>query len=128
MSAHPRPQLLQEQGVTIVAFGDGFKTINEDHVPDAGEVLVKATEQDPPLLVIDLDGVEFFSSSFIEVLFRVWNRLKKRHGHFALCNLFPYCKEVLKITNLHTLWKICGTRAEAIAWLQQQGSGAPPAA
>lgn len=122
MSTHPRPHLLVEDGVTVVLFGDALKTINEDYLSDIGEVMLQAAEADPPQVVVDMSGVQFFSSSFIEVIFRLWNRLNKRQGRFALCNLFPYCVEVLKITNLHTLWKICGTRADAIAWVKQ-----PPA-
>jgi anti-anti-sigma factor len=119
MSAHPRPKLKQEQGVTIVTFGDAFKTIHEDYLPDVGEVLMQAADLDPPLVVIDLNGVEFFSSSFIEILFRLWNKLNKRGGRFVLCDLFPYCREVLKITNLQTLWTICDTRADAVAEVQR---------
>jgi anti-sigma B factor antagonist len=117
MSAHPRPQLSQEQGVTIVTFGAAFKTIQEEYLPSVGEVLVQTADRDPPLVAIDLAGVEFFSSSFIEQLFRLWNRLNKKQGRFVLCCLHPYCREVLKITNLQSLWKLCDTREAAIAEL-----------
>lgn len=118
MSAHPRPQVKQEQGVTIVTFGGAFKTMHEEYLPDVGETLMQAADLDPPLVALDLSGVEFFSSSFIEILFRLWNKVNKRKGRFVLCDLHPYCREVLKITHLQTLWKIFDTRAAAIAELQ----------
>lgn len=104
--------------MTIVTFGSAFKTVHEDYLLEVGETLMQAADLDPPLLVLDLQGVEFFSSSFIEILFRLWNRVNKRKGRFVLCELYPYCREILKITHLQTLWKICDTRAQAIAELQ----------
>ena len=114
MSSEQQPQIIAEDGVTIVSFANTVKMINEDYVAVATAAMLEAAERDPPLLVVDLDGIEFFSSSFIEALFRTWNRMKKRSGRFAICNLYPYCLEVLEITNLHSLWTICNTRQEAI--------------
>ncbi|MFV0442942.1 MAG: STAS domain-containing protein [Planctomycetaceae bacterium] len=108
--------------MTVVVFGPEFKTINEDLVPSSGEAMMQAAEMDPPLVVVDLDGVEFFSSSFIEMLFRLWSRLNKREGRFALATLSPNCREILEVTNLQRLWKVCPTRMEAIVWLKS-----PPA-
>ena len=75
-------------------------------------------DAEPPLVVLDLTHVEFFSSSFIELMFRLLKRLKSRGGKLAICNLHPYCREVLEITNLHTLWPLADTREEAITELK----------
>ena len=118
MSPHPQPVLTQQEGVTVITLDPPIKAINEDVLGDISPVLLKAAEADPPLVVMDLAGVDFFSSSFIELMFRIWNRLKNRHGRFAICNLHPYCREVIEITNLHTLWTLSDTRPEAIAALK----------
>lgn len=118
MSSDREPRILTEQGVTVITFDATVKMINEDVVNEAGPVFLEAAECNPPLVVVDLEGIEFFSSSFIEVLFRLWSRLNKRSGQFAVCNLFPYCREVLQITNLDSLWTLCDSRAEAIAALK----------
>jgi anti-anti-sigma factor len=108
----------QTEGVTILAFDPPVKTMDEATLGQYTEALLKAGDADPPFVVLDLDGTEFFSSSFIEVMFRIWNRLKARAGRFAICGLHPYCQQVLEITNLHRIWPLTKTRAEAIARLK----------
>ncbi len=118
MSVYPRPKVAQEDGVIVVTFGSDFKTVHEEYLPGVGEVLMQAAEMDPPLVLIDMAGVEFFSSSFIEILFRLWNRLNKRQGRFVLCEMHPFCRDVLKITNLQSLWTICDSHESALAELR----------
>ena len=74
---------------------------------------------DPPRMALDLSEVRFFGSSFIELVFRVWKRLKERGGAMVLCCLHPYCAEVLRVTKLDTLWPSCSTHEEAAAKLAQ---------
>jgi anti-anti-sigma factor len=70
-------------------------------------------------LVIDLSYTEFFGSSFIEVLFRLANRVTKRDkGRFAIAGLRPYCAEVLSVTHLDELWSTYETTEEAVADLK----------
>jgi len=93
--------------------------IDESVLPLLDKALLAAAEQGQPLLTLDLQGTEFFSSSFIELLFRIWNRIKAREGRFAICNLHPYCRQVLEITNLHRIWLLVGSRADAVHALKQ---------
>jgi anti-sigma B factor antagonist len=107
--------------VTIVSFGPEPLSITEDIIADVSEILLEATHCTPPKLVVDLEHVEFFSSTFIETLFRVWNRMKaQERGAFALCNLHPYCLEILTITNLHTVWNIYDSREAALAAMSEE--------
>jgi anti-anti-sigma regulatory factor len=63
-------------------------------------------------------ATEFFGSSFIEVLFRVWKRLNTQpHPKFAISGLQEYCREVLEVTHLDSLWPLYATRDEAVAAL-----------
>ena len=58
---------------------------------------------------------KFFGSSFIEVMFSLWTRLNSRPGaKFALAGVAPYCKEVLTITHLDTLWQLHPSVPDAI--------------
>lgn len=103
------------EGVRVISFGPDMLNIREDVIPDVTAHLLEASQAEPPRLVVDMSHVEFFSSSFIEVLFQVWNRIKSRDGgRFALCCLHPYCCEILTITNLHTVWSLYETREEAV--------------
>lgn len=104
--------------MTVVAFGADLANITEDRIALISEVIMEAAEADPPRVVLDLKGVEFFSSSFIEVVFRLWNRLQRRpEGRLALSGLTKYCREVLDITNLDELWEIFPDRSSAVAAL-----------
>ncbi len=117
MPADGRPEILQQDGVTIVVFGREFDRITEDRIPAATQSLLSATETptSPPRVVVDLSHTSFFGSSFIEALFRAWNRVHvKPGGRFVLCGLNPYCAEILQITNLDQLWRMYPTREEAI--------------
>jgi anti-sigma B factor antagonist len=104
---HGRPEVIKQDGVTVVVFGRELKNITEDRIPAVSEAMLEAGDADPPRVALDLTRVEFFSSSFIEVVFRLWNRLNRSpDGRLALCGLTQYCREVLEVTNLDELWTI----------------------
>ncbi|MBX3441272.1 MAG: STAS domain-containing protein [Planctomyces sp.] len=120
--SHPtpsKPETIVLDGVTQVVFGPDYRMITEELIPAATEALLQAASPPTMRLVIDLRQTEFFGSSFIEILFRVWKRLKERNGRFALLNSNPYCLEVLKVTHLDSLWPICDALEEAVAATKQ---------
>lgn len=114
MSSDSKLTLTRVENATFVEFDPSLKAISEPELDGIRVALLEAGEVEPPLVALDLEHVEFFSSSFIELMFRLWNRLKARGGRFAMCNMQPYCKEVIEITNLHKLWPICDSREEAL--------------
>jgi len=111
------PEVTVDQGVTVIELGSGFESVDERAL-DTGlrtSLLETAEAADPPVVLLDLSHTTFFGSSFIEIMFRLWNRLNaKPGGNFAICGLTSYCLEVLKITHLDTLWRLYATRDEAI--------------
>jgi anti-sigma B factor antagonist len=117
----PEAAVLTQQtadGVTVVSFAAESLSITEDLISEVSEGLLEVTKGGPPRVLVDMSAVEFFSSSFIEVLFRVWNRLKvKDGGRFGICCLQPYCREILQVTNLDKVWEIYETREEGLAAL-----------
>ena len=118
MPGDGRPEVLLQDGVTVVVFGRDFERITEDRIP-AAKTLLDSIPPQQPRVVVDLSQTTFFGSSFIEVLFRAWNRIHaKPGGRFALCGLSPYCTEVLQITNLDQIWKLYPTRDTAVQALQ----------
>ena len=76
------PEVVVDGRVTVIALGPKYKIIDEHSLDSGlGETLIEiAVEATPPLVVLDLSETQFFGSSFIEVLFRVWNRLQGRSG------------------------------------------------
>jgi len=109
------PQITKDRGVTIVAYGPDSERITEDCIPETLQSLLAAVQGAKPSLLIDLSNVQFFGSSFIEVLFRAWNRMQQQPGgRFALCGLTPNCAEVIEVTNLDRLWQTFPTREAAL--------------
>lgn len=116
MSGAGTPLISVQDGVTVVALaGPEFEILNERTLDQLKDSLLEiAQNAEPPLLVLDLADTQFFGSSFIEILFRVANRLKNRNGKFAICNLTEYCHEVIQITHLDSLWPVVDSREEAV--------------
>ncbi len=107
-------------GITVAAFRPSCSQIDETQIEQVSRNLMDLVgELEPPALILDMTNVEFFGSSFIETMFRTWKRLQGRDGSkFALCGLRPYCREVLEVTHLDSLWNLCPTRDDALAKLK----------
>ena len=115
------PDVQQVRGVTVITLGPECENLDEHILDQVRDVLIDtATRSVPPRVVLNLSHVKFFGSSFIEVLFRIWNRLRARKGgEFALAGVAPYCADVLSITQMDTLWKAFPTPAAAVAGLAE---------
>ena len=120
--ANPAPTIVKNGDVTCICLGPEFENLDEtllDQIRD--QVLDAAKNATPPLVAIDLQYTKFFGSSFIEVLFRIWNRLNGLpDGGFAIAGLTDYCREVLEITHLDKLWLMTATLDEAVAELSKK--------
>ena len=115
MPSPPRPQIIDVDGVTVVAFGPEFERIDESMIATIGEVFGQVTSQKRRPLVVDLSNTKFFGSSFIEMLFRLWNSAKDEKGHgFALAGVSDYCQEIMSVTNLQQLWPMYKARHQAV--------------
>ncbi len=105
----------RQNGVTIIELGPSYDSLDDRELEDFGGLLLaEATHADPPWLVLDFSQTTLIGSSFIELLVRAWKRLRQREGAMALCNLQPFCEEVLQVTRLDTLWGTFATREEAM--------------
>ena len=101
--------------VTIVVFGSEVKHLDESNVAEIGRKLLQVAEGlTIPILVLDMHSTEFFGSSFIESLFRVWKKLNASpNAKFGIAGLQPYCREVLEVTHLDQLWPLFDTQEAA---------------
>ncbi len=110
------PEVRKCGDVTVITFGPQFESLDEFTLDQVREFVLEAAKAaNPPKVVIDLSYTKFFGSSFIEVLFRVWNRVNGAGGKFALAGLTSYCREVLEITHLDKLWPLLPNADEAVA-------------
>lgn len=121
MTIHTAFEIENQQDVTLVKIDSRFRTLDEMHIVNVSNQLVEQMEIiDPPFVVIDLSEVEYFGSSFLEVLFRLWNIINKREGELSLCGLQEHCAEVIHISHLDSLWKQFEGRSEAVDYLLQK--------
>ena len=112
--------------ILVISFPASPLSIHEQVLTEICEPILTAVQESSQVL-LDLSSVDFFGSSFIELMFRVWNRVKnKPDGQFALCGLRPYCREVLDITNLTSVWPVFDNRDEALAAMKQAAATAQP--
>ena len=81
---------------------------------EAGHVHGLMNDPSVKHLVLDFQRTTYFGSSALVFFVRLWTRLRSRNGRMAFCNLSPQEEEILKLTNLDSLWPICGSREEAM--------------
>lgn len=110
--------VVKQQNVTIVSLDPEYDSLDEATMQAfANELLQTAGTIDPPRMVLDFSNTTFLGSRFIEVIVRAWKRICERKGELALCNLDPFCAEVLDRTHLNRLWRFFPSREEAVAAL-----------
>lgn len=112
----PAPSIQRHGDVTCIGLGVEFETLDETLLDRVRSSLLDAVSAvpAPPRIVLDLHHTKFFGSSFIEVLFRIWNRVNASNGRFAIAGMSPYCREVMAITHLDKLWTLTASVDEAV--------------
>ena len=68
-----------------------------------------------PLVVVDLERVDYFGSSFLSLLLRCWKPVLVKGGQMVLAGVSDRARELLRITSLDIVWPIYADRAEAMA-------------
>jgi anti-anti-sigma factor len=112
-------EILHEQRATIVELGPRYDSLDGPSLREFAEQLLREAEQaDPPCLLLDLSQTDYIGSRFVEVLVRLWHRLKRRGGTLALCGVQPFCLEILKVTRLNEIWAVYPSRREAMDALE----------
>lgn len=107
-------------GVQVLTIGSEKFSIEEANLEEISQKLLDHVVSVPPKIIIDMRHVNFFGSSYIETLFRIWNRIKEANGQFGIANLEEYCQEILKVTNLDTVWGIYPDLDTAVKALSEE--------
>jgi anti-anti-sigma factor len=66
-------------------------------------------------IVLDLRDVSYLSSAGLRVFTMALKRLKERGGILVVCNLHKFCRDILEISGMGSLFTIVDTSDEAIA-------------
>ncbi len=114
MDAEQIIQISTDGNVTIVSFGtetitglSGLEQINE-------RLRSLIADDQPAKIVVDFDGVKFFSSQVLGLLVDVWRRLSDYGGIMLISGINPQLNRVFKITNLDKIFEFYPDRASAV--------------
>jgi anti-sigma B factor antagonist len=114
MDAEQIIQISTDGNVTIVSFGtetitglSGLEQINE-------RLRTLIADNRPAKIVVDFEGVKFFSSQVLGLLVDVWRRLSDYGGIMLISGINPQLNRVFKITNLDKIFEFYPDRASAV--------------
>lgn len=111
---HGQLRVTNNDGVSVVEFEDR-KIIEEISIAQIGESLSDVVHAEPHVkLVLSFRNVEHLSSAALGMLINLRTQVEKAGGKLKLSNIRPQIYEVFKITQLHRLFDIHETAAQAI--------------
>lgn len=113
--------IVHDQGVTILELGREYDALDEATFQQARDAVVRAADHaEPPRLLVDMSQTVYISSSFMELLFRAWKRIRQRQGRFAVCCPNAFCDEVLTVSRVDRLFPVLPTRQAGLDMLNRQ--------
>ena len=111
--------IIKQNDVTVIELDAQYSGL-ADPTELTSLLLSAADTAEPPMIVLDLSKTEYFDSQFVEVMIRVWKRIRQRDGDMSLSGLSPFCGDVIRILKLDSIWGIHKTRDEAVAALASE--------
>ncbi|OPY53150.1 MAG: STAS domain protein [Methanosaeta sp. PtaU1.Bin112] len=81
---------------------------------DLGNALAGLIDENKRFLVVDMEKVEYLSSSGLRVLMASLNKLKNMDGDLLLAALQPFVKDVFSLTGANRFFSIYPNHDEAI--------------
>jgi anti-anti-sigma factor len=109
-------QIQRHQDIVVVIPSPEVESMSDVMIDQAAQMVLAPIKADPPAGVIfDLSNVNYFGSMFITFLLRCHLQLKKvGDGEVVLAGVSDRIRELLRMTQLDTLWALYDTRAEAM--------------
>ena len=116
-ATHSQSFRIERHGeIAVVIPSPEVESMQENLIQQAAKMVVSSLKEDPPAgIIIDLSQVNYFGSMFITFLLRCHLLVKKQgEGEVVLAGVSDRIRELLRMTNLDTLWALYDTRAEAL--------------
>jgi len=79
------------------------------------EVREYVEKNHPKKIVVDFNGVRFFSSQMLGLLVDIWRRLRENDGQVFISGINPQLSRVFKITNLDKIFEFYPDMESAVA-------------
>lgn len=116
-----QPRSDKHGATTVVHLGTCYDGLDAQALAEVQRLLLTCADvPETQNLVVDLAHTKFFGSTFIEVLFRAHNRMKRKGGKLALCGLLPYPLEVIRVSKLDMLWSMFANADDAVKTLNAE--------
>jgi anti-sigma B factor antagonist len=74
-------------------------------------------------IVMDFHKTDYYGSTALGFFVKLWKRVRERQGRMALCCLSEHEREILAVTKLDSVWRICSSRAEAMQFIRGESPG-----
>jgi anti-anti-sigma factor len=104
--------------IVVLVPSSAIESLQWELIEEATEILVAPIAAiECPQVIVDLKKVKYFGSVFLSLLLRLERSVRKRGGAMVICSASPGAAELLKVTNLDTIWAIYDTREEAVSAL-----------
>ncbi len=101
--------------VTLIVASPALERLDITLADQAADFLLgPLRDQADPLVVVDLEAVDYFGSIFLALLIRCWKLASSRGGMMVLAGVSTRAKELLRLTSLDMIWPIYAGRREAI--------------
>jgi anti-sigma B factor antagonist len=101
--------------LAVIVPSPEVESMSETLIQQAAQLVLAPLKADPPAgLVIDLSHVDYFGSVFLSFLLRCYTPIKMHGSEMVLAGVSPRIRELLRLTNLDTLWAIYDSRQEAL--------------
>jgi len=113
---NPRDEFTIERHgeITLIAASPALESIDPSLIEEASALMLAPLQaQDVPLVVVDLEQVDYFGSAFLALLLRCWKLTTVKNGQMVLSGVSARARELLRMTSLDLVWPIYATRREA---------------
>jgi len=113
--------LLERHGdIAVIIPSPEVESMSENLIQQAAQMVLAPLKAEPPSgLVIDLSRVKYFGSVFLSFLLRCHTPMRINGSEMVLAGVSDRIRELLRLTNLDTLWAIYDTRKEALEALSE---------
>ena len=101
--------------VSIISFASASIGGIDDIEQISGEVRDYIEKSHPREVVVNFDGVRFFSSQMLGLLVDIWRRGSEYDGRVFISGINPQLSRVFKITNLDRIFKFYPDIESAVA-------------
>jgi anti-anti-sigma factor len=104
--------------------GPEYSALDAEKLAAVRDLLLElASLRQVSCLVLDLSNVHYLGAAFAGTLLEAWQQLHKRSRPFALCELTPFCAQLISRLCLDKLFPIYSTQRAALVALNHTESG-----